>query len=156
MLLFPKPKYKGPENVTYFMGDEFEKELVKDKKVKWLVEFYATWNPDCNEFAGVFGELSAKYANKNLRFGKIDVARSPKIAEKYDVIVSVTSRSLPTLILFKDGRSYVRRPLIDSRDRVVPFSFSFVSIPTSQVILKFLIQSCIYIPTNSHDLMILN
>lgn len=128
ILLFPKPKYKGPENVTYFLGDEFEKELAKDKKVKWLIEFYATWNPDCNEFAGVFGELSAKYANKNLKFGKIDVARSPKIADKYNIIASVTSRTLPTLILFKDGREYVRRPLIDARDRVVPFSFSFVSI----------------------------
>lgn len=114
--------------MTYFMGDEFEKELSRDKKIKWLIEFYATWNPDCNEFAGVFGELSAKYANKNLRFGKIDVARSAKIAEKYNIAASVTSRTLPTLILFKDGREYIRRPLIDSRERVVPFSFSYVSV----------------------------
>lgn len=60
MLLFPKPKYRGPENITYFLGDDFEKELAKDKSVKWLVEFYTTWNPDCNEFVGVFAELSAK------------------------------------------------------------------------------------------------
>lgn len=46
--------------MTYFMGDDFEKELARDKKVKWLIEFYATWNPDCIEFAGVFSELSAK------------------------------------------------------------------------------------------------
>lgn len=42
------------------MGDEFERTLAKDDKVKWLIEFYATWNPDCNEFANVFSELSAK------------------------------------------------------------------------------------------------
>lgn len=60
MLLFPKPRYKGPENVTYFLGDEFEKELAKDKNTQWLIEFYATWNPDCNEFAGTFSELSAR------------------------------------------------------------------------------------------------
>ena len=60
MLLFPKPRYKGSDNVTYFMGEEFERTLAKDKKVKWLIEFYATWNPDCNEFASVFSELSAK------------------------------------------------------------------------------------------------
>lgn len=46
--------------MTYFLGDDFEKELSKDKKVVWLIEFYATWNPDCNEFASVFSELSAK------------------------------------------------------------------------------------------------
>lgn len=42
------------------MGEEFEKELAKDKKVVWFIEFYATWNPDCNEFAATFSELSAK------------------------------------------------------------------------------------------------
>lgn len=136
MLLFPKPKYKGPENVTYFMGEEFEKELARDKKVKWLIEFYATWNPDCNEFASVFGELSAKYASKNLKFGKIDIARSPKIADKYDVVASVTSRTLPTLILFKDGRENIRRPLIDNRDRIVPFSFSYVSITSLCILVQ--------------------
>jgi len=60
LLLFPKPKYRGPDNVTYFLGDEFERELSRDKSVKWLIEFYESWNPDCNEFAGVFSELSAK------------------------------------------------------------------------------------------------
>lgn len=60
LLLFPKPKYKGPENVRYFLGDDFEKELSRDKSVTWIIEFYESWNPDCNEFAGVFSELSAK------------------------------------------------------------------------------------------------
>lgn len=47
--------------------------------------------------------------------------------EKYNIVTSVTSRTLPTLIMFKDGREYMRRPLLDTRERVVPFSFSFVS-----------------------------
>lgn len=69
-----------------------------------------------------------RYATKNLKFGKIDVSRSTKIAEKYNVKSSITSRTLPTLILFKDGHEYMRRPLMDSRDRVIPFSFSYVSL----------------------------
>lgn len=70
---------------------------------------------------------SRRYGSKTLKFGKIDVARSPKLVEKYNIVTSVTSRTLPTLIMFKDGREYMRRPLLDSRQRVVPFSFSFVS-----------------------------
>lgn len=92
------------------------------------MEFYATWNPDCTDFAGVFCELSAKFGSKQLRFGKIDVARSPKVAEKYNVVPSMTSRTLPTLIMFKDGREFMRRPLVDTRDRLVPFSFSYENI----------------------------
>ena len=69
-----------------------------------------------------------RYAKDNLKFGKIDISRSPKIADKYGIVSSVTSRTLPTLILFKNGREHVRRPLLDSRERVVPFSFSYVSV----------------------------
>lgn len=128
ILLFPKPKYKGPDHVTYFIGEEFERRLAADKSSIWLVEFYATWNPDCTEFASVFKELSAKYATNNLKFGKIDVTRSPKIAEKYDISDSVTTRTLPTVILFKNGREHMRRPLIDNRNRPVPFSFSYENV----------------------------
>lgn len=127
MLMFPKPRYRGPDQVTYFVGDDFERELTKDPKANWLIEFYETWNPDCNDFAGVFSELSAKFANEKLKFGKIDVSRSPKVAEKHQVVSSMTSRTLPTLILFKNGKESLRRPVLDSRRRVVPFSFSYVS-----------------------------
>lgn len=68
-----------------------------------------------------------RFANKSLKFAKIDISRSPKLAEKYSVVSSLTSRTLPTLILFKDGREFMRRPLMDTRNRVVPFSFSYVS-----------------------------
>ncbi|KAG9510557.1 Thioredoxin-related transmembrane protein 2-like protein, partial [Fragariocoptes setiger] len=128
MLLLPKPRYKGPENVTYFVGEEFEKELAKNNGVDWLIEFYAGWNPDCNEFAGVFAELSARYSTKKLRFGKIDVSRCPKAAEKYHINTSVSTRELPTLILFSNGVETFRRPLTDARGRVVPFSFSYENI----------------------------
>lgn len=70
---------------------------------------------------------TARFASKNLKFGKIDVSRSPKTAEKYNVISSVTSRTLPTLILFKEGQASIQRPLMDTRKRVIPFSFSYVS-----------------------------
>lgn len=68
-----------------------------------------------------------RFATKNLKFGKIDVSRSPRVAEKYNVTSSITSRTLPTLIRFKGGSEDFRRPLRDSRGRVVPFSFSYVS-----------------------------
>lgn len=73
-------------------------------------------------------DMHHRYATKSLRFGKIDVARCPKLAETYGIETSVTTKTLPTMILFKDGVEYMRRPLKDSRNRTIPFSFSYVSV----------------------------
>jgi len=70
---------------------------------------------------------ASRFATKSFKFGKIDVSRSPKVAQKYNIASSVTSRTLPALLMFKDGHECLRRPLVDQRGRVVPFSFSYVS-----------------------------
>jgi hypothetical protein len=58
MLVLPEPVYQGPENVTYFRPDEFEQELGRDRRIVWLIEMYAAWNPVSVDFASCFSELS--------------------------------------------------------------------------------------------------
>ena len=36
-------------------------EIQRDKRVTWLIEFYAAWSPQCAQFAPTFSEMSAKY-----------------------------------------------------------------------------------------------
>lgn len=60
LLLLPEPVYQGPEHVTYFRADEFEKELTRDRRVVYLIEMYAAWNPVSVDFASCFAELSAR------------------------------------------------------------------------------------------------
>ena len=38
----------------------FQEELEHDRRVTWLIEFYAAWSPQCVSFAPTFSELSAK------------------------------------------------------------------------------------------------
>ena len=58
LLVLPEPVYQGPENVLYFAAEELERELALDKRVTWLIELYAAWNPASVDFASSFAELS--------------------------------------------------------------------------------------------------
>ena len=96
-----------------------EEEIKRDKRVTWLVEFYAAWQPACVNFASTFSRLSADYALDNLKFAKVDVTRHPKLAERFRVNPTTWSKQLPTLILIQNGRETVRRPMIDSQNKPV-------------------------------------
>lgn len=124
-LVFPEPTYSGPDNVIYFRGlNSFEEELNRDLNKVWLVAFYTVWNPACVNFAPVFAHLSNDFDLGNLKFGKIDVGRFPDAAKKYRINDSSLSKQLPTLILFKDGKEYVRRPTADTKGKLITFLFS--------------------------------
>lgn len=119
LAFLPEPVYRGPEFVTYFRGPNLENEIGRDKRITWLIEFYAAWSPQCSHFAPSFSELSSKYNLDNLKFGKIDITRYPSVAETFQVDTSSWSKQLPTLILFQNGKESRRRPVIDTKGRVL-------------------------------------
>ncbi|KAG1714282.1 Thioredoxin-related transmembrane protein 2 [Nymphon striatum] len=124
LFVFPEPTYSGPEAIVYFNDQHFEEEIEADKRIVWIIAFYAMWSPVCIDFAPIFSELSAKYSLENLKFGKIDVGRYPSIAEKYKINCSSLSKQLPTVSIFKNGKIYERKPMVDSKSRLVKFVFS--------------------------------
>lgn len=131
-LILPEPTYSGPENVTYFRtSSALEDELQNDKNVVWLVAFYCVWMPACVNLAPIFSEISSEYHLDNLRFGKVDVGRFHNIAKKYCISDSSSSRQLPTLILFENGKEVVRRPSVDFKGKIQSFFFSKDNIKTA-------------------------
>lgn len=124
-LVLPEPTYQGPENVIYLRGaNGLQDELSSDTRVVWLVAFYTAWNPACVNFAPIFAELSAEYSLDNLKFGKVDIGRYPDAGAKHNVSDASTSKQLPTLILFKDGKEVERRPTADNKGKLMKFLFS--------------------------------
>ena len=120
---FPEPSYKGPDKVTFFRGQALDEELYHNPEKIRLVEFYAAWSPPCSRFSEIFANISLKYTNDFFEFGKLDVTRYTKIAEKYNVDHSVSSKALPTVILFVNGKETIRRPQINAKGAIVPYIF---------------------------------
>lgn len=79
------PLYMGPEYIKYFSDKTidvsipslggargsacrlplspvplWQEELERDKRVTWIVEFFANWSSECQSFAPIFADLSLK------------------------------------------------------------------------------------------------
>ena len=61
-----------------------------------LVDFWAGWCPPCRRLAPTLEALAAEYQGR-LTVLKVDVDENPELSARYGI------RSIPTLILFKDG-----------------------------------------------------
>jgi hypothetical protein len=73
-------------------------------------------------------KLSAKYGLDNLRFGKVDLTRNPECSDKYKINMNALSKQLPTVILFKGGKEAERRPLVNEKNKLVPFTFTYENV----------------------------
>ena len=86
---------------------EFEKEIINHKGYA-LVDFWATWCPPCRMMAPVL-ESAEKQLGSQINFAKVDVDEQQQLAAEFDIM------SIPTLVVFKDGKPVKRmsgyRPL---------------------------------------------
>ncbi|OWF43330.1 thioredoxin-related transmembrane protein 2-B-like [Mizuhopecten yessoensis] len=123
-VFMPERMYTGPEMITYFRGPNLDEEIKRDRRVTWLVTFYVAWSPPCVSFANIFSELSAEYSLENLKFGKIDIAKYPEVAEKYRISASPMSRQLPTIVMLEGGEETMRKPYISPKGTVVRYIFN--------------------------------
>ncbi len=95
------------ENIKEINDQNFDEEVLKCE-LPVLVCFTTKWCRTCYPTCLVADELFGEY-NGKVKFVKIDIEESPKIAEKHHVI------SVPTILIFKE--SQVVKKLISFQDR---------------------------------------
>lgn len=78
-------------------NQNFEEEVLKSD-LPVLVDFFATWCGPCKMIAPVISEISEVYKDK-VKVGKVNVDEENELAMRYQI------SSIPTLVLFKDGKA---------------------------------------------------
>lgn len=76
-------------------AQEFE-QLIGDSSVPVLVDFWAPWCAPCRMIAPIVDEIASEKGD-NLQVVKVNIDEEQAVARKYSI------RSIPTLLIFKDG-----------------------------------------------------
>jgi thioredoxin len=99
------------ETLQTYTDQTWEKDVLGSQQPV-LVDFWAEWCVPCKALVPVIEAVAAQF-NGKLRVGKLNVEQNEQVPIQYDV------RTLPTLILFKNGKVSEQRTGLISKDSLV-------------------------------------
>ena len=82
-------------SIAHVSDKSFQSDVI-ESEVPVLVDFWAEWCSPCKMIGPILEELAPEYAGR-VNIAKIDVDANPKTPQAFGI------RSIPTLILFKNG-----------------------------------------------------
>ncbi len=100
------PKVDDHQNILTLTDKNMTQQL-KNKVV--LVDFWAAWCGPCKMMAPVLNDVAAGLEDGKY-VGKVNIEQYQSLAQKFNV------RSIPTLILFKDGKEVDRFVGVKTKD----------------------------------------
>ena len=90
--------------------DNFESEVVQSN-VPVLIDFWAAWCGPCKTIGPRVDELAAEVGDK-AKICKVNVDEEMALAQKFGIM------SIPTLVIFKDGKEANRVVGVRSKDEL--------------------------------------
>ena len=91
---------------------QFEEAIKAQKKV--LVDFFAVWCGPCNALSPILEDIASEHEEMDIL--KIDVDKVPDVAAQYGI------QSIPTLILFEEGKAIDMRLGYMPKESVLRFA----------------------------------
>ena len=83
------------DKIVHTNDENFDADVLNSDKAV-LLDFWAEWCSPCKMIAPLLDEAADQYEDK-LKIAKINIDENPNTPAKYQI------RSIPTLMLFKDG-----------------------------------------------------
>jgi len=87
---------ESTQNVRLIQESQFEPEVLQATEPV-VVDFFATWCGPCKRLSPMLDELAEPLTNQ-VKFVKIDVDRSARLAEQFGI------QAVPTVLIFRNGK----------------------------------------------------
>lgn len=100
-------------SLIHLNESNFDEEILKSEKPA-LVDFWAPWCGPCKMIGPIIADLAEEYRGR-VKVTKLNVDDNPNKAAAYGI------KSIPTLILFKDGKALDTLVGLVSKDRLIEF-----------------------------------
>ncbi len=101
------------ENIIQTSDSSFEADIIKSEKPV-LLDFWAEWCGPCKMIAPLLDEIAEEFKDR-ITVAKINIDENQNTPQKFAV------RSIPTLMIFKDGNVQAQKMGALSKSQLVEF-----------------------------------
>lgn len=101
------------DKIKHVTDTSFNSEVL-ESSLPVLVDYWAEWCGPCKMIAPILDEIAADYQGK-LKIAKVNVDENQQVTQKYGI------RSIPTLMMFKDGNVQAQKVGAMSKSQLAAF-----------------------------------
>ena len=101
------------DKIVHTSDGNFDADVLQSEKAV-LLDFWAEWCSPCKAIAPILAEAADEYEDK-LSVVKLNIDENPNIAQKFGI------RSIPTLMIFKDGAPQAQKLGAMSKSQLTEF-----------------------------------